>query len=90
MKDFIQILADMLEYIVKEVPGRFMYHVFMVVAMVIIAYVAEFILVATPVLIWEAITKKKVPSETKEKVSIRITIVFTVILVLMLLYRQVT
>ena len=90
MENFFQVIMDMVKYIIEEVPTRIMYHIFMVIAMVVIAYALESIIFGIPVVIWEAVTKKKIPFETKEKVAFRVTTVFTIVLVLILLYQQVT
>lgn len=88
--NFLNILGDMFCYILNIKLHEIMLHIFYVIVFILIAYVAESIIVGLPIMIWEAVTKKKLPFDSKEKVAFIVTAVFTVALILIFLYQEVT
>lgn len=88
--NFIKVLGDMLVYIFNIRLHEIPLHIFYVVVFVLIAYVAESIIIGMPIAIWGAVTKKKLSFDSKEKVDFVVTAVFTVALILIFLYQQVT
>ena len=54
----------------------------------LIAYVIESILIGLPVMIFEAVAKKQIPFNTKEKIAFRLTIVLGIALMFQLLYQK--
>ena len=87
--NFIEIVGEMISYIldarIVDIPRYFL----KLLAIVVVAYTAQSILIGLPISIWEAVTKKKVQFEIKSKIDFRVTLVFTIILILFLLYQKV-
>lgn len=79
-------LRDMLYYILDirlfDVPRCIAY----LGICFLIAYIAESIIFGIPIAIWEAVTKKKLSFDKKEKFDFRITIIFGIALILQMLY----
>lgn len=86
----VNALGDMLDYILDirlfDVPRIIAY----VGVCFLVAYIAESILFGIPIAIWEAVTKKKLSFDKKEKFSFGMTIVFGLVLTLQMLYTAAT
>ena len=85
----LEILWDILGYILDIRLHEIMLHIAYAGVCFLIAYVIQSVIFGFPISIWEAITKKKKPFETKEKISFRITIILGIALILQWLYGKV-
>ena len=88
-RHFIEYLWDIFGYIISIELHEIPLHIAYAGVCFLIAYVIESILLGFPVTIFEAITKKQIPFDTKEKISFRITIILGVAIMLQLLYQKV-
>lgn len=83
-------IGDMLYYIVDirlfDVPRIIAY----VGVCFLVAYIAESIIFGIPIVIWEAVTKKKLSFDKKSRFDFRMTMIFGIALTLQLLYTAAT
>ena len=89
LRNRLEILWDMFGYILNIRLHEIMLHIAYAGVCFLIAYVIQSVIFGIPILIWEAITKKKIPFETKEKFDFRVTIILGIALILQLLYGKV-
>lgn len=66
------------------------YYILGLGVVVLIGYIAAMILIGFPVTLWEHFSKKKVNKDAEDKAIKYATIFFTVIVVLRLLYEELT